>query len=95
MGTLKPEIIQFGLEVTDLLEAWNFECYAEHFDSSVVKDVALYHIKNSYCYSESKFRCAIQIMAILLDAHKQITEMKKRYEEFPLALKPSISKRTH
>lgn len=94
MEVLRPEIREYGTEVTNLLESWGIDDYFEHFDSHTIAGMVIHCIRDSYCYQYSKYRCAIRISAIVLDAHKQLAEIKSRLADFPKSL-VTPSKRTH
>jgi hypothetical protein len=94
MPKLKKEVQDYSNQVTELLEAWNMEFFTVEFHTESTAAVILNHVITSFVYDESTSRCALGIMAVIMEAYKQIEELKKKDKE-KLNIYLPISKRTH
>lgn len=76
MPNLRPDFIAYKDSVIDLLQDYGYSEAIKPFGIDTVIEITKYHIKESFLFQESIYRCAINIMAVMLDASKQYKQIQ-------------------
>lgn len=78
MSKLRPDFVEYKDKVVDLLEDYGYSHVIKPFGMNTVLEITKSHIKESFLFQESVHRCAIGIMAVLMDASKQLAEINNK-----------------
>jgi len=76
MPQLRPDFVIYKNKVIDLLQDYGYSETIKPFGIDTVVEITKYHIKESFLFQESTYRCAIAIMAVVLDASKQLKKIQ-------------------